>query len=442
VGVAQRHEEVIGVPDANSRVTGPTAARWIGAGTFDPFDKSRRIDSAFTEVRIPLASEQRNFIWANALDLSLAYRAEKYSDVGSSHVPKYSVRWQPFDDSLTLRSTFAKSFTAPGLYFLFGPSNQTLTTTATVPTALGYPGQANNLTTNNPNLTPSTAITRSAGLVFSPRFVDNLTFTVDYISADQQGLVGGPGAGVTLSTTDRLGPDSPYLNNVAFFNFPGRPGSVAITKVHQLSDYLKNGGSARDIYLTSNFINLSGAKVRAFDVSVDYSLHTDGWGRFDFTSAATIFQSYKFKALPEQPWYEYVGYATNGGTGQQGTIPRYRTYSTAEWSNGFWRVMVGNTYVPSVVDIGVGGDTYAHSTTIKPTPVASYISWDLQLGYTLKRGPRSSRFLPNTKFTLGVNNIFDRMPPAAPQAFTDSGVDPSTYGLLGRLIFASVTMDL
>ena len=68
---------------------------------------------------------------------------------------------------------------------------------------------------------------------------------------------------MTLSTTDRLGAASPYLANVAFNNFPGRPGAVAITQVHQLSDYLKNGGSASNIYLTSNFINLSGAKVRA-----------------------------------------------------------------------------------------------------------------------------------------------------------------------------------
>ncbi len=441
VGIARRTEQVTGTPDDNSRVTGPTRARWTGAGTFDPFDESRRIDSTFAEVRIPITSQDWNVRGAHALDLSAAYRVEKYSDVGKSRVPKYSIRWQPFGDSLTLRSTYAKSFTAPGLYFLYGPSNQTLTTANTVPGALGYPGQANNFTTNNPDLKPSTAITRSVGLVFSPRSIENLTLTLDYISADQRGVVGGPGAGVILSTTDRLGPDSPYLGNVAFGNFPGRAGAIPITRVGQLSEHLRNGGSASDIYLTSNFINLSGAKVRALDVNVDYMLKTDHLGRFDFTTAATIFKNYKFRALPEQPYYEYVGYTTSGGTGQQGTIPRYRLYSTVEWSRGPWRAMVGNTFVPGVVDIGVGGNTYAESTTIVPTQVASYMSWDLQLGYAFNRNPDRSRFAPSTKLTVGVNNVFDRMPPSAPQAWPDSSVDPGTYGLLGRLVFVSAKME-
>src|SRR5262249_47253958 len=152
-------------------------------------------------------------------------------------------------------------------------------TAATVPTALGYPGQASNFTTNNPGLKPSTAITRAAGFVFSPKAVKHLTLTVDYISADQKGVVGGPGAGVILSATDRLGGASPYLGNVAFNNFPGRPGAVAVTQVHQLSDYLKNGGNAANIFLTSNFINLSGAKARAFDVNAEYELHTETLGK-------------------------------------------------------------------------------------------------------------------------------------------------------------------
>lgn len=442
VGASTRKEEVTGQPDENSYVSGPTAARWTGASIFDPFDQTRRVDSAFAEVRAPLTGPAWNLPGARALDLSLAYRAEKYSDVGNSRVPKYSVRWQPLDEQLTARYTYAASFTAPGLYFLSGPSNQSLTTAATVQTALGYPGQANNFTTNNPGLKPATAVTRAAGFVFSPKALKNFTFTVDYISADQRGVVGGPGAGAILSTTDRLGPASPYLGNVALKNFPGRPGAVAITQVNQLSDYLKNGGNAADIYLTSNFINLSGAKVRAFDVSAEYELRTATFGKFAFSTAATIFQSYKFKALPEQPFYEYAGYATNGGTGQQGTIPRYRAYSVVEWSRRSWRVMVGNTHVPSVTDIGVGGDTFANSTTLKPTRVNSYTTWDLQIGCGLdaKNAPHWWSLPRGTKLTLGVNNVFNRMPPLAPQAFTDSFVDPGTYGLIGRLVFVSANV--
>ncbi len=442
VGGASRTETMGGQPDENSYVSGPTAARWTGASTFDPFNKSRHVDSSFAELRVPIASATWALPGAHALDLSLAYRLEKYDDVGKSHVPKYSVRWQPLDEQLTVRYTYGESFTAPALYFLFGPSNQTVTTAATVPTALGFPGQAQNYTTNNPGLKPTTAITRSVGFVFSPKALKNFTLTVDYLSADQKGVVGGPGAGVILSATDRLGAASPYLNSVAFNNFPGRPGAVYVTQPKQLSDYLKNGGLASNIYLTSNFINLSGVKVRSFDVNAEYELRTQSIGKFSFSTAATFFQSYQFKALPEQPFYQYVGYATNGGTGQQGTIPRYRTYSVVDWNFHQWRAMVGSTHVPAVTDIGVGGDTFANSTTVKATPVNSFTSWDLQFGYSLDKNssPHWWSLPRSTKFTVGVNNVFNRMPPLAPQAFTDSFVDPSYYGLVGRLVFVSANV--
>ena len=442
LGGASRTESMSGQPDENSYVTGPTAARWTGASSFDPFRKSRRVTSKFAEVRVPVTSPTWNVRGAYALDLSLAYRIEEYDDVGNSHVPKYSVRWQPFDDRLTVRYTYGESFAAPALYFLFGPSNQGLTTAATLPTALGFPGQAQNFTTNNPKLKPTTAIVRSAGFVFSPKALKDFTLSVDYISADQVGVIGGPGAGVILSTTDRLGADSAYVDKVAFNNFPGRTGAVYVTQPKQLSDYLRNGGLASNIYLTSNFINLSGVKVRSCDVNMNYDLRTQAIGKFSFSTAATFFLSYKFRALPELPAYEYVGYATNGGTGQQGTIPRYRTYSIVEWSYAQWRLMIGNTFVPGVTDIGVGGNTYANSTTIVPTPVNYYTSWDLQLGTTVKRKAAGQGWwIPrDTRLTLGVNNVFDRMPPAAPQAFTDSGVDPGYYGLIGRLVFVSAAV--
>ena len=442
VGGASRTEKVGGQPDENSYVSGPTARRWTGASTFDPFNKGRRVNSGFAEVRVPITSATWNFPGAHALDLSLAYRAEKYDDVGNSRVPKYSLRWQPLDEQLTARYTYGESFSAPALYFLFGPSNQSVTTAATVQTALGFPGQAQNFTTNNPGLKPTTAITRSVGFVFSPKALKNFTLSVDYLSADQKGVIGGPGAGVILSATDRLGAASPYVNSVAFNNFPGRPGATFVTQPRQLSDFLRNGGLASNIYLTSNFINLSGVKVRSLDVNAEYELHTRTLGKFSFSTAATFFRSYRFKALPEQPFYQYVGFATNGGTGQQGTIPRYRTYSVVDWNLRRWRFMVGSTHVPAVTDIGVGGDTFANSTTIKPTPVNSYTSWDLQLGYSLDRkiSPRWWNLPRGTRLTIGVNNVFNRMPPLAPQAFTDSFVDPGYYGLVGRLVFVSANV--
>ena len=49
---------------------------------------------------------------------------------------------------------------------------------------------------------------------------------------------------------------------------------------------------------------------------------------------------------------------------------------------------------------------------------------------------------PNTlKVTIGVNNLADRMPPSAPQAFGgDVGADLATYNPVGRLWYLSTSL--
>ncbi len=442
IGGGDRLERITGKPDANSYVTGPTAAQWIGSNSFDPYDRSRRVTSGFAELRVPVTSPAWSLPGAHALDAILAYRVENYSDAGRSRVPKYGLRWQPVDDQLTVRFSYSDSFTAPALYFVSGPTSQVLTGTATLKAALGFSGQVNSQSSGNPDLKPATASTRSVGFVFSPKAIRGLTVSVDYISANQYGVAGGPGAGVILTNVDAVGAASPYINNIAFNNYPGQPGAVAITQPKQLTNYLAAGGAPGNIYLSSEFINLSGARLRSADINAAYEFTAAGDNKLSFSSTATLFMSYQFKATPTSVFYEYSGYTTNGGTGQQGTLPKYRVYSTANWGRHGWKLTLANTYVPSVTDIGTGGDTFATSTTLVPTKVSSFISWDLIASYTFDKASAQAlwRRLRGMKFTLGVNNLANRMPPLAPQAFTDSNVDPAYYGVLGRLGFVSATV--
>ena len=42
------------------------------------------------------------------------------------------------------------------------------------------------------------------------------------------------------------------------------------------------------------------------------------------------------------------------------------------------------------------------------------------------------------RIAVGVNNMFDRRPPAAPRAFPDNGADVSTYSPIGRLWYVQL----
>src|SRR5438046_9578097 len=49
------------------------------------------------------------------LELQAAERVEFYSDTNQAEMPNFSVRYQPFDSSLTLRAGYTEAFHAPDL---------------------------------------------------------------------------------------------------------------------------------------------------------------------------------------------------------------------------------------------------------------------------------------------------------------------------------------
>ncbi|MBL9194777.1 MAG: TonB-dependent receptor [Opitutaceae bacterium] len=442
LGAGVVNENLSGIPDENSRNTGPTRQRWSGATFFDPFSKKREVKSYFGEVRVPLTGNDWNLPGVNRLDLTAAFRWDDYNDAGKSDVPKYGLAWRPFDEQLTIRYTYSESFSAPTLFALSGPTTQGFTATNVIPNVFGVNGQAQSRGGSNPNLRPSTAETNYFGFVVSPRAIKGLTVTVDYVDIDQVDLVGGIGVATILQSVEQQGPASPYAAQAGFGNFPGESGYRAVTRAGELGDFLRAGNSANAIYLFDGNVNIAGQKVRALDVNVEYSMKTESMGKFDFSTTGTFFLDYQFQALPSQRYYEYAGHTTNGGTGSQGTLPGYRFYSSVQWDMGDWSALLGNTYIPEVTDIGTGGIGFATSTTLTRRAVDAYIDWDLQLSYRVKSKSSGSalRWLDGMVLTAGVNNLLDEGPPLAPQAWNESNVDISTYGVVGRLVFIKAGM--
>lgn len=442
VGTGILKEVLSGMPDENSRITGPTAQRWLGATFFDPLSRSRDIKSSYAEVRIPITSPRNNIPGFSAVDLTAAYRIEDYSDAGKSKVPKYGLRWQPMGDQVTLRYTYSEAFSAPTLYSLFGPTTQGFVAAGVMSTVFGQNfNQAQSRTGSNPNLRPSTAKTHSYGVVLSPKAIKGLTVSASLIKVDQVDVVSSAGVITILQSAEQLGAASPYASQVTFENFPGEAGAVAVTRAGQLGEFLRAGNQGNRIYIFDGRVNLAGQRVKAFDLTVDYALPTTEAGKFEFSTTGTFFLDYLAQALPTERYYEYAGHATNSGSISQGTIPGYRFYTAITWAKGPWNALLGNTYIPPVVDIGGGGITYATSANkaALTVPVRSYTTWDAQVGYTF-RGARAGSgwrsWMNGLRVSAGVNNITDQFGGPSP-AFNEAGVDIATYSPVGRLFFLS-----
>jgi len=135
---------------------------------------SRNVYSAYFEWLFPFSS---------TFDITLAGRADRYSDYGSDFSPKIAARWQPLDN-LTFRASYGQGFRAPGLDIL----TQKLTFSAEPVNdpisciAAGAPAncqiQVDTFSIANPSLASEQSDQYSVGVVYDP--FEWLDLSLDY----------------------------------------------------------------------------------------------------------------------------------------------------------------------------------------------------------------------------------------------------------------------
>jgi iron complex outermembrane recepter protein len=450
LGGSFRRESLSGRADPNGRVTDPTTGlvtgndqQWLGGTYADPFDRHRDIDALFAETRIPVTGESFSFPGAHAFDVTMAVRGEKYSDAGRSTVPKFGFRWQPFDPQLTVRGNYSKSFSAPSLYAEYGPTDTRQVGAGVLQGVFGanYTGMPfNGEDGNNPNLAPATSQSRSIGIVFQPKVVPGLSVAVDYSAITLKGFAGGIGFNNILASINKLGAASPYFSNLGVDNFVGSAGaSQPFVTPGALQTFLTNTGTgkgdpvqANRLFLVDQFRNLATLIEHSYTIDASYVVQSDRHGTFTVSTAGAIFTDFNFQDLPGNPYIQYAGTTNNAGGsgGFGGTLPRYRFFTSFDWTYQNVDLTLSNTYVASTVDTGVNG------TSTPQIPVAAYYTFDARAAYDFPL----SRLHDGSKLTvaIGVNNIADRMPPLAPRAFLDNNADVSTFSPIGRLVYGTL----
>ena len=181
LGSEHRKETVNDQPDALN-----TSFSSIGSVDFEATRASRDVWSYYGELRIPITSPSWKFPGAHSLEFQVAERFDFYSDTNLSERPKFSVRYQPFDSSLTLRASYTEAFHAPNLSdfarsasegFLLLSDVFDPKTGETVPALRVLAG-------GQPNLRPEVAYEFNYGAVWTPRFVRGLTLSADFYHID------------------------------------------------------------------------------------------------------------------------------------------------------------------------------------------------------------------------------------------------------------------
>ncbi|KAF1006702.1 MAG: Vitamin B12 transporter BtuB [Luteibacter sp.] len=379
----------------------------------DPTRGGYIVNEAYLEFDVPLLS---NLPLAHELAVNASSRYSHYSAFGGGTRSKYSFRWKPFDD-LLVRGTYAEGFRAPTVADLYAGTSESFesfldpcdssygaaASDASVRArcaAAGIPARYRQIdqsgaainsssggqnpiafrTGANPALKPESSITRTAGIVYSPSYVDGFDMTLDYYKIAIRDVI-----------TPILAAD--ILNYCYVRNDPTYCGRFT------------RASDGHIVTLDESLANLGTLRTEGYDLGIHYRLPSTRLGEFTLSSDSTYLKDYSQSTSAGAPPRQLAGYMNN----MQG-LYRLRSNLSLDWGwqrfGATWTVryfsgLKDACWSPSVecTDPGATNALTGAAGFSRKGAVAFH---DLQLRW---QAPW------NGSFRIGVNNLFDRKGP-------------------------------
>lgn len=400
-----------------------------GLGADVPTSPARggfNVDEFYGELHVPIL---RDIPFINKLEFDGAVRHSNYSSFGSNTTYTASGLWKPVPD-LLFRGGYAQSLRAPSIGELYaglsrfdatindpctsaaGGSFQTNATVRANCIANGVPangsyadpqgGQLGVFSQGNTALKPETAVTWTAGGVYSPSWARGgwasaLSLEVNYYSIALKNAIDSVPATLTLTRCA----------------FDGDPISCAAIKRN-------SNGSVGGI--NGRLLNLNAINTEGVDASFIYRSPTFYGGTAGLTVNAAWLITYD--VLPPadlgSPPVKLAG--TERGSPDQ-AYPRFKLNATLDWSSKAYGASFTGRYISSVAErdgVHRMGSTFYGDIQLYLSP-----SW------------MDNRW----RLTVGVNNLFNKNPPPC---FTcdSANFDPTTYDIPGQFGYARLSFGL
>jgi iron complex outermembrane receptor protein len=360
---------------------------------------SRHVYAAYAELNVPIVK---------SLDITGSVRYDKYSDFGSTTNPKLSFRFQP-SGAVLVRGSYSTGFRAPSLYDInaaqsYTNSAGTYDDPVNCPGGTPLPGKSRAANCNqqfqvlyggNANLNPEKSKNATLGLVFEP--LRNLSVGIDFWAIELKHAIG------SLSGDDVFGDNVLYAG--VYHRNPAGDLSV---------DGSQCPNPATCGYVDLRTQNLGGTKTRGVDLSANYRQRTAAWGTWTLGMNTTYVHKYEYQNAEGGEWHQNVGVFSGSGP-----VFRWQNTTNLGWNKGALSAGLSAHYKSGYVDQD-------------PTNrVASYTTFDLYGAWTQRKG---------FGLTVGVRNLFDRVPPLSYQDVGfQSGYDPRYYDPLGRTFYVRGT---
>ncbi len=373
-------------------------------------------NQTYAELLIPVVSD---IFLLDDVEGSAAVRYSWYNTFGSNWSWKIGGRYRPIRD-VTIRGTYGTGYRAPSIGELYGGQAESFPSASDPCANLPAPpncgaaagngddrDQQKEIVGGNPNLQPEKSTSWTAGFVFEPTFVKNLTITADYWSYEVTDAIAAIGSGVIL--------DGCYSSAGRYCNLIVRDPTTGY--IQYINDILQNVG--KDI-------------TAGVDASLRYAYPSEV-GRFDFGFDVT-WLNYFTRVYADAGVLHAVGTYDLGANGTQGLYPRWKFNANLGWN---WMDIFAGLrmrYIGGFKECGTSdGDSTGGQCYNNPNAgqynrqVSASTIFDLYLSYTLKTS------FGKTLFGFGVNNLFNATPPRIySNGFT--GTDPA-YDYIGQYFY-------
>src|SRR5690606_10291456 len=414
-GIESRKESGFDRPDAF------VAAGYTSGNSRLPTSGAYDLDEVYAELLIPALS---GVTGAQLLEFSVATRYSDYSNFGDTTNSKFGFKWKPIED-LLVRGNWAEGFRAPPITTLFRGNTDSYesfgdicsadyagrnATIAANCLAAGVPADYLQLTNSgrgyggqtvfpftiggNPNAGPEESVSKTLGIVYSPKWIEGLDFSLDWWNIEIENALSTPTPAEIVNGCYALG-------NEAYCDMLVRDTSPGV-----------NQGVITDMFLVPQ--NVAYIEAEGWDFNVRYRLPETAYGQFALTFDSSYLSKWTEQANPLSEPTNYVGIYE-----EWNPTWRLRANASLDWTYGDFGATWSSRYHSGLVeecaypgfDLCSDEDRRTDAGAARRNRLPATTYHDVQFRYAVPW---------NGVVKLGVNNIFKKNPPYSQQAFANS----------------------
>ncbi|MBL9207729.1 MAG: TonB-dependent receptor [Opitutaceae bacterium] len=387
--------------------------------------RSQSFDSTYVETLLPIFSPRNRRPGLEEIQLQFGARRDEYkvdgatallTGIGSlptTPVVRASNRTQsnnflvaltyrPVAD-LALRASYGTGFLPPTVnQVLPGSPSQPLSGANLVDLRRGGTsvGTYQSISGGNPAIEPEESRSWSAGVIYSPKALSGFRVSLDYARIEKED-------NITALTPQQV------IDNEAIF--PGR-----VTRGPNLAND-PVGWAGPVTVLNGSLVNLSEAKVEAFDTQLDYQHKTTGMGDFSLYFLATWQTSFETRLLPTTPVVENVGvgnfplkFKASGGV----------SWTLRRWTLG-WSVQSFDSYWAADPTLASSAPVLQRQGNGGRVPRQHYHNVFVRYRFQgTPEGHWSATLLGSGELTVGVRNFLNEHPPLDAGVLTQGYYSP------------------